>query len=80
MLRGGGSREEEEDGRMISTPEHGSIITLGFHLTSKEEGKILSLLLNRIIRNVFLLLSFKFYLLQKDAYQVLPISALSRPP
>jgi len=32
----------EEDGRMISTPEHGSIITLGFHLTSKEEGKILS--------------------------------------
>lgn len=78
MLRGGGSREEEEeDGRMISTPEHGSIITLGFHLTSKEEGKILSLLLNRITRNVFLLLSFKFYLLQKDAYQVLPISALS---
>jgi hypothetical protein len=42
MLRGGGYREDEEDGRMISTPEHGSIITLGFHLTSKEEGKILS--------------------------------------
>lgn len=81
MLRGGSREEEEEDGRMISTPEHGSIITLGFHLTSKEEGKILSLLLNRIVtRNVFLLLSFKFYLLQKDAYQVLPISALSRPP
>jgi hypothetical protein len=80
MLRRGSREEEEEDGRMISTPEHGSIITLGFHLTSKEEGKILSLLLNRITRNVFLLLSFKFYLLQKDAYQVLPISALSRPP
>ena len=38
-VEGGGGSREEEDGRMISTPEHGSIITLGFHLTSKGEGK-----------------------------------------